>query len=91
MFGFPRPRRLGGNSTYTAQEEPMQRFLTNLGVPIARKDGERLGKLLEPDVERNTALGSLIKEVGNCDVRWSFVPSGLCIYELLLTGGNVLL
>ena len=50
----------------------MQRFLSNLGLPIARKDGEGLAKLLELDVEKNTALGTLIKEVGNCDVRPSF-------------------
>jgi len=50
----------------------MQKFLSNLGIPIARKDGKGLGKLLEPDVEVNPALGTLIKEVGNCDVRLSF-------------------
>lgn len=40
----------------------MQAFLTKLGVPIARKDGQALAKLLVPDVKENAALKILIQD-----------------------------
>lgn len=47
----------------------MQAFLAKIGVPIARKDGEALAELFEPNPQYNPSLKALINGVGNCDVR----------------------